>query len=343
MPRGTEAKRHSLLLLMKFGLFRKIVDILNLVERNTLLSPLEGEKKFLSELCELRNFREGYKKYKTLDRATGCAIVCVGDKKGKIKMNENNLQPKQPNNPATSPETNHSPLTIHHLPKRIAFTLAEVLITLGIIGVVAALTMPIIISKYKEYVFLTKFKQSYSVISQLYESILNDNGGVFPEDICNGIESENDCSTKIGKMLVEYNNNMHIVSKKEAFDRVNTLSNVPDYGIMTHKMVWIRLGNGAVLGVRGHLETDYFAKHRYFPEMLLDLNGKKGPNRLGYDQFYMFLKNIKAQGKYVVSGFDVWWAGGRCNNVKNSGETCAVWVIKHGNMDYLHRDVSSDW
>lgn len=77
--------------------------------------------------------------------------------------------------------------------------------------------------------------------------------------------------------------------------------------------------------------------------MLLDLNGKKGPNRLGYDQFYMFLKNIKAQGKYVVSGFDVWWAVGRCNNVKNSGETCAVWVIKHGNMDYLHRDVSSEW
>ena len=37
---------------------------------NILISPLEGEKKFLSELCELRNFREGYKKYKTLDRAT---------------------------------------------------------------------------------------------------------------------------------------------------------------------------------------------------------------------------------------------------------------------------------
>ena len=31
---------------------------------NILLSPLEGEKKFLSELCELRNFREGDKKYK---------------------------------------------------------------------------------------------------------------------------------------------------------------------------------------------------------------------------------------------------------------------------------------
>ena len=57
--RDLDAKRHSLLRLRKFDLFRKIVDILSLVKRNILLSPLEGEKKFLSKLCELRNFREG--------------------------------------------------------------------------------------------------------------------------------------------------------------------------------------------------------------------------------------------------------------------------------------------
>ena len=68
--RSEDAKKHSLLRLRKFDLFRKIVDILSLVKRNILLSPLEGEKKFLSELCELRNFREGYKKYKNSDRAT---------------------------------------------------------------------------------------------------------------------------------------------------------------------------------------------------------------------------------------------------------------------------------
>ena len=44
---------------------------------NILISPIEGEKKFLGELCELRNFREGYKKYKTLDRATECAMTCL--------------------------------------------------------------------------------------------------------------------------------------------------------------------------------------------------------------------------------------------------------------------------
>ena len=40
------------------------------VKCNILISPLEGEKKFLGELCELRNFREGYKKYKNSDCAT---------------------------------------------------------------------------------------------------------------------------------------------------------------------------------------------------------------------------------------------------------------------------------
>ena len=74
--RSEDAKKHSLLRLRKFDLFRKIVDILSLVKRNILLSPLEGEKKFLGELCELRNFREGYKKDKNSDRATECAMTC---------------------------------------------------------------------------------------------------------------------------------------------------------------------------------------------------------------------------------------------------------------------------
>ena len=65
---------------------KKFFNFLGLVKRNILISPLEGEKKFLGELCELRNFREGYKKPKNTDRATECAIVCIGDKKGKIKM-----------------------------------------------------------------------------------------------------------------------------------------------------------------------------------------------------------------------------------------------------------------
>lgn len=47
---------------------------------------------------------------------------------------------------------------------RLAFTLAEVLITLGIIGVVASLTMPSLIQKHKEKELITRTKRVYSVI-----------------------------------------------------------------------------------------------------------------------------------------------------------------------------------
>lgn len=45
------------------------------------------------------------------------------------------------------------------------FTLAEVLITLGIIGVVVAITMPSLLSAYKKKVTATKLKQTYSILS----------------------------------------------------------------------------------------------------------------------------------------------------------------------------------
>ena len=46
--------------------------------------------------------------------------------------------------------------------KRAAFTLAEVLITLGIIGVVAAMTLPSLIQNYQKGVALNRLKQTYS-------------------------------------------------------------------------------------------------------------------------------------------------------------------------------------
>ena len=49
-----------------------------------------------------------------------------------------------------------------HYRKKIAFTLAEVLITLGIIGVVAAMTLPTLIANYDKKVTATKVKKAYS-------------------------------------------------------------------------------------------------------------------------------------------------------------------------------------
>ena len=46
-----------------------------------------------------------------------------------------------------------------------AFTLSEVLITLGIIGVVAAMTIPVLMEKYQEHAIITRLKRVYSILS----------------------------------------------------------------------------------------------------------------------------------------------------------------------------------
>lgn len=53
-----------------------------------------------------------------------------------------------------------------------AFTLAEVLITLGIIGVVAALTMPSLINRTRNKELHTAFLKTYSELNQVAQNIM---------------------------------------------------------------------------------------------------------------------------------------------------------------------------
>ena len=53
-----------------------------------------------------------------------------------------------------------------HSPRRVAFTLAEVLITLGIIGVVAALTLPALLANQRKIEFASRIKKFNSTMSQ---------------------------------------------------------------------------------------------------------------------------------------------------------------------------------
>ena len=222
MPRGEDAKRHSLL---RFELFRKIKKILDLIKRNILISPLEGEKKFLSELCELRNFREGdnlkyscpaqhetvlepspafvmltevRKRLLPLTKREGCDSVISSDFKSKISItNENNLSCKDlsyfgrsallcrqgrelsalvPQYLSNFFDMVFSRFTSHFSHKRTAFTLAEVLITLGIIGIVAAITLPTIINNYRVKVLENQFRKADSLLQQAFRKSVNELG-----------------------------------------------------------------------------------------------------------------------------------------------------------------------
>ena len=104
-----------------------------------------------------------------------CAMTSVGD------MKENNFFDKV-----------HSLFTTHNSLKRagathvahwnnsrkIAFTLAEVLITLGIIGVVAALTIPTLMANHRKQVVETRLAKFYSTINQAIKMAEVDYGDV---------------------------------------------------------------------------------------------------------------------------------------------------------------------
>lgn len=59
-----------------------------------------------------------------------------------------------------------------------AFTMSEVLITIGIIGIIAAMTLPTVITKYKRKTAETKLAKFYSVINQAIRMSIAEHGEI---------------------------------------------------------------------------------------------------------------------------------------------------------------------
>jgi len=63
--------------------------------------------------------------------------------------------------------------------KQTAFTLAEVLFTLAIVGVVAAMTLPALINKTQDKQFKTAFKKQYSTFAQAMQRVYAEDGSTY--------------------------------------------------------------------------------------------------------------------------------------------------------------------
>ena len=145
----------------------------SLIEVFNNLAPW-GEKKFISKLKRTYKFHRGVNNI--LDcHANQTRILSkeysfvAGDyvrstARNDVKCHAEDNSPK------------YSMVNCTLLLKKAAFTLAEVLITLGIIGVVAALTMPALIQQQHKLVVETRLKKFYSVINQAITMSERDNG-----------------------------------------------------------------------------------------------------------------------------------------------------------------------
>ncbi len=138
--------------------------------------------------------------------------------------------------------------------RKIAFTLAEVLITLGIIGIVAALTIPTLMAKTKKQQTTVALKKFYSTMQQAIKLSELDNGEV--EDWEYDNSKPNAGRTFFNTYLAKY---MQFVKTE-------------DNGSNNYN-VYFADGSTVDFGTGGCVDMNF------------DANGEKKPNIIGKDIF----------------------------------------------------------
>ena len=172
------------------------------------------------------------------------------------------------------------------------FTLAEVLITLGIIGVVAALTIPTIATKYRKYVLLNKIKHTYTLLNNTLERAKADFGTDINQwEISEGTKLDRSTFFVENYMLPYLNVLQYCGSdytKQGCFEHAKRLDEgVADISPMNsnHGTSFI-LNNGTYVYLEVGRGNASEPENTNRIEILFDVNGPdKGKNTYGYDVF----------------------------------------------------------
>lgn len=192
-----------------------------------------------------------------------------------------------------------------------AFTLAEVLVTLGIIGVVAALTIPALMSKTQDLEFKSSFKKIYAQLDQITRQLLYDNNGSLAYPYNENYPATHKCGTyawpdNANCLRDLYADNLKILEKcddnsgtgymdsgvncwtTESWNQPNGATANPQ------SMFRADVGGGMVL-ISGATITVVHYPYGGFPSVSvrgtikIDVNGNKGPNVWGRDYFGAYI------------------------------------------------------
>lgn len=173
------------------------------------------------------------------------------------------------------------------------FTLAEVIITLGIIGVVAAMTIPNLVASYQNNLWHDYCKKSYKILFDAFSQIKSDANGT----LAYYFTSETDLITKLsGKIstslictpstTVFEGNCWHNTGNWNLLNG-NTYVAPTNYGLMS--------SSGILIGTMLHLSSCSWNGYGtpsgkgICASIWVDSNGFEKPNMLGKDIFYFWI------------------------------------------------------
>ncbi|MBR6162965.1 type II secretion system protein [bacterium] len=191
-----------------------------------------------------------------------------------------------------------------------AFTLAEVLITLVIIGVIAAITVPTLIQQHRNEVFATALKKNYSIISQAIQRSQLDNG---PVDTWDFASANNNESQKefIKKYILPYfqttkicgfNTGNGCFKPNTAYKNI-TGQNTTTFDNSSSDFKFV-LNDGSLYLVS--IKSNCIEDRTRCIIFNIDTNGHKSPNQIGRDVFsinvFPFTNNVMPDGTYPATG-----------------------------------------
>lgn len=199
--------------------------------------------------------------------------------------------------------------------KKKGFTLAEVLITLGIIGVVASITIPVLMNNIQDAQFKTAYKKAYSVANQALQKATSENllvpasgEGDATNHIANFFAFMSEF--KIAKQCINDDYQNCWDDGGEKFGLLWNSTGFPQHSLYTYAFI----DNSGVAWCMYYY--GYFA-------MFIDVNGFKGPNQWGKDRFV--LRTVNEQNAFASSGTPVKF-GPYADNPSNicTGNKCAT-------------------
>ena len=176
------------------------------------------------------------------------------------------------------------------------FTLAEVLVTLGIIGVVSAMTVPSLMQNYQRQSYVTQLHKVYNELSQALVQYQTDKNAVNLREA--GLGSQDaavDFVKKYFKTVQDCGHNPSPCFASGNYKKLDGTTYI-NYDSSHSDNNYFVLASGASISV--HAIAD--ASDIIVIQLGVDTNGQKGPNIVGRDFFGMSLYNNGVIDDYSV-------------------------------------------
>lgn len=184
------------------------------------------------------------------------------------------------------------------------FTLAEVLITLGIIGVVAAMTIPTLLTRLNQIKLKSQFKEGYSVLAQMVKMYNGDderkdtvNSQEFYKSFIKYFTGVTDCGNA-GTVAVD--TPYCIIRNSSVSGGLNRDGYYTNYAKNTNSIDTLPLDDGQFYLMKNNLLIMFDLSHN--PKLVsMDINGKgEKPNAWGHDLFTFQLNESEKEGGYEL-------------------------------------------